>query len=170
MWPRELTIVSSLNRSVALGSTFANLLNQFEDRRLLLAGFSLGGQIILSSLAQLECQIASDPNPKHLGSYRVALITPALEANDALNSVGPLPTNPLVSQTVVFINRRDIAIRAASLATRKTSAPPAVTLEQVAQQPACGTTNPVALKTSPIRFRACIRLQGTQLVRKNCNR
>ena len=134
-----------LDRSVALGSTFANFLNQFEDRRLLLAGFSLGGQIILSSLAQLECQMASDPNPKQ-GSFRVALITPALEANDALNSVGPLPTNPLVSQTVVFINRRDIAIRAASFATRKTSAPPAVTLEQVSQQPVCGTTNPVVIE------------------------
>ena len=134
-----------LDRSVALGPTFAGFVDQFEDRRLILAGFSLGGQIVLSSLVQLECQAANDPEPK-FGKYRVALVTPALKASDALNSVASLPSNPLVTETVVFINQRDIAIRAASLATRKTGRDPAVTLEQVAQQPADSSTNSVVIE------------------------
>ena len=133
-----------LDRSVALGPTFAGFINQFEDRRLVLAGFSLGGQIVLSSLVQLECQAANDPEPK-FGRYRVALVTPALKASDSLNSVASLPSNSVAVETVVFINQKDIALQAAEVAT-KGSPEPAVTLQQVAQQPAGSMTNSVVIE------------------------
>ena len=133
-----------LDRSVSLGPTFADFINQFEDRRLVLAGFSLGGQIVLSSLVQLECLAANDPEPK-FGKYRVALITPALKASDSLNSIASLPSNSVTMETVVFVNQKDVAIRAATVAT-KGSPEPAVTLEQVAQQPADCVTNPVVIE------------------------
>ena len=66
-----------LDRSVELGPTFAEFLNQFEDRQLILTGFSLGSQIILSALVDLESREAMDQEQK-IGKYRVALITPCL--------------------------------------------------------------------------------------------
>ena len=132
-------------RSVTLGPTFANFVNQFEDRRLILAGFSLGGQIVLSGLVQLEAQAAIDPEPK-LGQYRVALITPALQARDSLTSVATLPFNSLAAETVVFINNKDIALQAAAVSAKVTKQMPAVTLEQIAQQPVSGTTSKVVIE------------------------
>jgi len=38
-----------LDRSVELGSTFARFLDQFPDRRMVLSGFSLGGQVVYLS-------------------------------------------------------------------------------------------------------------------------
>jgi len=134
-----------LDRSVELGPTFAEFLNQFEDRQLILTGFSLGSQIILSALVDLEAREAMDQEQK-IGKYRVALITPALQPNDSLNSVASLPSNPVAAETVVFVNRKDSAIQAASIVAKATSQIPAVTLEQIAGKYECGMVNSVTIE------------------------
>jgi len=103
-----------LNRSVELGPTFASFLDQFQDRRMVLSGFSLGGQVVLSGLSQLQPPI-EDVAEHKTGSFRVALITPVLKAEDAMNSVASLPHNPAIAKTVVFVNQKDNALRAAML-------------------------------------------------------
>lgn len=143
-----------LDRAVELGPVFGNFLDQFEDRRFVLAGFSLGGQVILSGLVQLECQAAHEQGSK-LGRYQVALITPALQASDSLKSVASLPANPLASQTIVFVNQKDSALRAASVFAKVTSQAPAVTLEQVAQQPSSGMTNSVVIEDMTSNVSRC---------------
>ena len=132
-----------LDRSVAIGPTFACFVNQFEDRRLILSGFSLGAQVVLSGLVQL--QAANDVEPK-VGKYRIALVTPALQACDSLISVAPLPVNPVADETVVFINRKDIALLAAKVSEKVNKQLPAVTLDQIAKQSVPGMTNRVVIE------------------------
>ena len=140
-----------LDRSVELGPTFANFLDQFQDRRIVLAGFSSGSQVILSGLAQLPSQVVSDK----VGKFQVALVTPALKAADASNSVASLPLNSTVAKTVVFINRKDNAIRAATLVAKATSMQPAITLEQIAKQPTCEMVNPVFIEDITAQATGC---------------
>ena len=140
-----------LDRSVELGPTFANFLDKFQDRRIVLAGFSLGSQVVLSGLVQLPSQVASDK----VGKFQVALVTPALKAADASNSVASLPLNPTAAKTVVFVNRKDNAIRAAMLVAKVTSMQPAVTLEQIANRPTCETANPVFIEDMTAQTTGC---------------
>ena len=142
-----------LQRSVDLGCAFANFLNEFNDRQMVLVGFSLGGQVVLSGLAQLHAQ--GQFSSYHAGKFQVALITPALKASDALNSVAPLPLNPAAAKTVVFVNRKDNAIRAAKLIAKATSEQPAVTLEQIASQPVCEMINPVFIEDITAETTGC---------------
>ena len=132
-----------LDRSVAIGPMFACFVNQFEDRRLILSGFSLGAQVVLSGLVEL--QAANDLEPKS-GRYRIALITPALQACDSLVSVAPLPFNSVAAETDVFTNKKDIALIAAKVSEKKNKQMPAVTLEQLAQQSVPGTTNRIVIE------------------------
>ena len=143
-----------LDRSVELGSTFASFLDQFQDRRIVLCGFSLGGQVVLSGLSQLQPQ-AEEMLGHETGRFQVALITPVLKAEDAINSVVSLPHNPEVARTVVFVNRKDSALRAARLAARVTSHKPAVTLEQIAAAPACESINSVVIEDMTAQVTCC---------------
>ena len=140
-----------LDRSVELGPTFANFLDKFQDRRIVLAGFSLGSQVVLSGLVQLPSQAATDK----VGKFQVALVTPALKAADASNSVASLPLNPTAAKTVVFVNRKDNAIRAAMLVAKATSTQPAVTLEQIARRPTCEMVNPVFIEDMTEQATGC---------------
>ena len=140
-----------LDRSVELGATFANFLDQFQDRRIVLVGFSLGSQVILSGLVQLSSPAASDK----VGKFQVALVTPALKAADASISVALLPLNPTAAKTVVFVNRKDNAIRAAMLVAKATATQPAVTLEQIARRPTCEMVNPVFIEDMTEQTTGC---------------
>jgi len=143
-----------LNRSVELGSTFASFLefasflDQFHDRRIVLSGFSLGGQVVLSGLSQLQ-------HDDKAGGFQVALITPVLKAEDTINSVASLPHNPAVTRTVVFVNQKDAALRAAMLAAKGTSGKPTITLEQIAAAPSCESINPVAIEDMTAQVTSC---------------
>ncbi len=143
-----------LDRAVELGPAFASFLAQFHDRRIVLTGFSLGGQVILSSLAQMQSQESLLGSKE--GRYQVALITPALKAEDSLNSVASLPQNSVAAKTVVFINQKDNAIRAAMLIAKATSRKAAVTLEQIAGQlGAVAEINPVVIEDMTLDVTSC---------------
>ena len=142
-----------LQRSVEIGPAFAGFLNRFHDRKMVLTGFSLGGQVVLSGLAHLQAQDQTEHY--QTGKFQVAIVTPALKADDALTSVAPLPQNPLVTRTVVFVNQKDNAIRAAKLIMKTKAEMPAVTLEQIASQPTCGMVNPVSIEDITAETTGC---------------
>ena len=143
-----------LQRAVDMGPTLANFLNQFNDRRMVLTGFSLGGQVVLSGLNQLQCQAGNLEEVK-TGKYQVALVTPALKAGDCENSVASLPSNPFAAKTVVFVNQKDNAIRVAKLVAKVSSRQPSVTLEQVASQPACEMLNTIVIEDITNQVNSC---------------
>jgi hypothetical protein len=111
-----------LDRSIRVGENFGQFLGQFESRNMLLLGFSLGGQVILSGLLEEQARCECFPRSK-TGKYSVALITPALDPALESTCLNAIEENFAVSETVAFINRRDPAIRV-SKALVKTSRPP----------------------------------------------
>ncbi len=104
-------------RSVLLGETLATTLNQFDDRNLLVFGYSLGVQVALSAFDSPLLNSRSDDPTR----YHVAFAAPAINAEyvacHALSLGGRTP----ISQTFVFTNRKDRAIRAAQAIIRRKS-------------------------------------------------
>ncbi len=77
-------------RSVAVGRALATILCQFEDRRMVLAGFSLGVQVLVSALDHPMIQHDVDETK---GQFRVSLIAPALDGEFACAQLHQHPSN-----------------------------------------------------------------------------
>lgn len=106
-------------RSVLVGETFAEALNRFSDRNMVLFGYSLGVQVLLSGLDSKAC----DPRPGDGSKYQVAFAAPAINAN-FLARHGLCQTESPVARTYVFTNRKDKAIKVAqAIVRRQTSFP-----------------------------------------------
>lgn len=103
-------------RAIVVGRTLANVLCQFGDRNLVLAGFSLGTQAILSALCQPAIQL--DPPPGMAGQYRVALIAPALDGCYAAAQRSKFPKHSAVARAEIFDNRADRALRISKIIRR----------------------------------------------------
>ena len=102
------------NRSLLVGETFAATLNQFSDRNIIVFGYSLGVQVVLSAF---DSRIL-DRRPGDASRYQLALAAPAINAKFvACNSLARM--NSPVQQTFVFTNRKDRAIRAAQAIIRR---------------------------------------------------
>jgi hypothetical protein len=115
-------------RSVMLGETFAATLNQFNDRNIIVFGYSLGVQVALSAFDSPLLDAKS-----HCPSrYQVAFVAPAINA-DYIASHG-LAMGELcpVDKTFVFTNRKDRAIRAAQAIIRRKSPSEEATIEGLA--------------------------------------
>ena len=103
------------DRSVRLGETFAATLNQFSDRNMVVFGFSLGVQVVLSAFDSPHL----DPREGDPTRYQVAFAAPAINSRFvAYHSLKANGISP-VQQTLVFTNRKDRAIRAAQLIIRR---------------------------------------------------
>lgn len=103
------------DRSVQLGETFAATLNQFSDRNMVVFGFSLGVQVVLSAFDSPQL----DPREGDPTRYQVAFAAPAINSKFvACHSLKAFGVTP-VQQTLVFTNRKDRAIRAAQLIIRR---------------------------------------------------
>ena len=95
-------------RASVVGKTFGKFLEQFSDRNVLLSGFSLGSQVVLTGLTNCESGGANLP-----GRYQVALIAPALDPKFVCGSLNTLPNVGLIQRTEVVANEKDIVIKAA---------------------------------------------------------
>ena len=94
-------------KSVCIGTTFGLLLNQFQNRDLMLVGYSLGAQVILSGLEN-EFQPATND------LFEVSLIAPAFDC-DWLASRAAASRPPVkVKRATVFVNRGDRVIKVAT--------------------------------------------------------
>lgn len=103
-------------RSVAVGRALATILCQFEDRRMVLVGFSLGVQVLVSALDHPMIQHDVDETK---GQFRVSLIAPALDGEFACAQLHQHPSNHAVARTDIFTNSIDRALRLSKVARRK---------------------------------------------------
>lgn len=102
-------------RAPIVGKTFGRFLGQFGDRDMVLSGFSLGSQVILTGLSGCESSGRNLP-----GRYQVCLVAPALAPSFVCGSLGGLADNCLVQRTEVFANEKDRAIKAAQKIAART--------------------------------------------------
>ncbi len=103
-------------RSVCVGETLAAALNRFPDRNMVLMGYSLGVQVVLSALDSPSCYDRNSDGTK----YQIAFAAPALNARFAATH-GLSQIESPVSQTYVFINRKDKAIKVAQAIVRRST-------------------------------------------------
>lgn len=95
------------HRSVAIGETLGKLLRQFEDRQIVLGGFSLGAQVVFSALSTPDLH-----NPDNrIGKYRVAVFAPVFNSDFIRSDLTAYVHNPIVQRTEVFLNHADRALR-----------------------------------------------------------
>ena len=103
-------------RSMQVGETFAATLNQFDDHNLIVFGYSLGAQVLLSAFdsPSLICRV-SDPS-----CYQAIFAAPAINAQFVANhSLRRNETPSIIERSVVFTNQKDRAIRAAQAIIRR---------------------------------------------------
>ncbi len=105
------------NRSVTVGKAFYELLDHFDDRKMLLGGFSLGAQVVLSAMSEAELRT---PSTK-AGQYQVAVIAPAINSDFSRASLAIYPQNSLVRHTDVFVSREDCAVKVSEAINRRTN-------------------------------------------------
>ena len=103
-------------RAPVVGKTFGKFLEQFDDSDMVLTGFSLGSQVILTGLT--NCELGHHNLP---GRYQVALVAPALAPSYVCSSsLERLPENRLIRRTEVVANDDDLAIKVAQKIAAKT--------------------------------------------------
>jgi len=128
-------------RAVSVGRAVSVLLNQFSDRQMLLSGFSLGAQVILSALENIAsqcddprcCEIkGGDPN-RLPGQYRVALIAPALAGSYAAEQQFHYPDQRFVARTEIFDNHLDRALRMSNFVRRRQATSGDISIAQLAR-------------------------------------
>lgn len=106
------------NRSVTVGKAFCELLDHFGDRKMLLGGFSLGAQVVLSAMSEAEQR---EVLPKS-GQYQVAVMAPAINSDFSRASLSIYPQNSLVRHTDVFVSRDDCVVKVSEVINRRANA------------------------------------------------
>lgn len=105
-------------RSDVLGITMAQLLAQFQDRQIILVGFSLGAQVIVTALDQ-PCVCEPVELSNNRGKYRVAVIAPVLDGGASSRQAKRYPNGEAVSRAEIFQNSKDRAVRLAGVIRRR---------------------------------------------------
>ena len=103
-------------RAPIVGQNFGLFLDKFSDRNMVVCGFSLGSQVVLTGLSrchQNQFQIPADSR------YKVALLAPAMDPGYVCPCLTQLIDNRLIQRTEVFYSQSDLAIRAAERIARK---------------------------------------------------
>ncbi len=100
-------------RAVALGESFNCVLNQFEGRKPILIGYSLGAQVILSALNSTE-RPNQDPvvDTQTTNGFRVAILAAAFDCDFVRCRGCNYSFNDRVMQTLIFNNDTDLVVNA----------------------------------------------------------
>lgn len=103
-------------RSILVGDTFAATLNQFSDQNMVVFGYSLGVQVLLSAFDSSHFL----PRPNDSTQYQVMFAAPAINARFvACNMLKPGCKVVPIERSIVFTNRKDRAIRVAQSIIRR---------------------------------------------------
>ena len=105
-------------KAVALGPNIGALLGELGGNRPVLVGYSLGAQVVLSTLTHIE-GCGSSASCEFQAGFHVAFIAPALEADFACEDLSAINNNPLIADAQIFVNRNDRAVLAAQLLNRQ---------------------------------------------------
>ena len=108
--------IDKSERSVAVGCSLADILTQFEDRRIVLTGFSLGVNVVISALNHPAIQF---DNSEAKGKFRVAFVAPALDGCFARSLLNQYPSPHAVERADIFTNAIDRALRGSKFANRR---------------------------------------------------
>ncbi len=104
-------------RAMTMGKTLTKTLNSLGNRQVAIVGFSLGAQVVLSSLEQMEraqmefgcdCEAAMDQKQK----FNVVLIAPALDPNYVCDVSDRFIESSFVSRSSIIVNSDDRAVKA----------------------------------------------------------
>jgi pimeloyl-ACP methyl ester carboxylesterase len=120
-------------RAAKIAPALKATLERLGDARVALVGFSLGTQVILSTLDSMEearrmgsragehpsVQIDWDENHSGDNKYRVALIAPALDPAYACDVANRTVASSVTATTRVFNNRSDRAVKALRIILRR---------------------------------------------------
>lgn len=126
------------DRAFGLKGIFADFLDRFTDREMVVAGFSLGSQVVLGGMSQATNGDATKP-----GQYRVALITPALNPEFTSGELLQFPFRCGIGETAVFINRNDRAVQIANKLLYSDCQRSAGNLRQLASETGRDVPNPI---------------------------
>ncbi len=99
-------------RAVTMGKTLTKTLNALGNRQVALVGFSLGAQVVLSALEQMERGCDCDAAIDQKGKFNVALIAPATDPQYVCNVAGRNVRASVVSRSSIIINSDDRAVKA----------------------------------------------------------
>ena len=106
-------------RAVQMGKTLNKTLDALGNRKVALVGFSLGAQVVLSAMEQLEpdcgCPIAAGKKDK----YHVALIAPATDPDYFCSVINRKVQCSIVRSSTVVANSQDRVIKAMRFVIRK---------------------------------------------------
>ncbi len=130
-------------RSPVVGQSFGRFLSQFEDRKMVLCGFSLGAQVILAGLSDSELD-AAEIGSADLNRYKVALLAPALDPDFVWNCLPQIQHNMLIERTEVFVSLTDRAIKLAEKLASKTPRAWVAVFQELGQS-SHDSANPVSL-------------------------
>jgi hypothetical protein len=89
-------------RSMDQGWTLAMMLNLLGDRHMMLAGYSLGSQVIVSAISHLDARVQT-----HQDGYRMVMIAPVLDCDFANRCFDFRSLGGLIRDTAIFANERD---------------------------------------------------------------
>ena len=153
-------------RSVVVGDTYGKLLGIFNDRNLILAGFSLGAQVVMQGLADNELH-----GKPLTGKYQVAIFAPAIDPSFVCSGLRRFAMNPMVEQTKVFLNQRDRAVKAArAIASRGNNC--VASLRELAAQN-CMNANQIGIvdiTTQVSKSHSIVKYAASQRLRCELNR
>jgi len=101
------------HRAVTMGKTLTRTLDALGNRRIAIVGFSLGAQVVLSSLEQMEPKngwLLDDANQR--SKYNVALIAPATDPDYICDKINHCVQSTIVRKSIVIVNADDRAVKA----------------------------------------------------------
>ena len=104
------------NRAVQLGKSLTRTLERFGNRKMTLVAFSLGAQIVLASLEEMEPQCDCEVTDE---KYNVALIAPATDPTYVCNVINRNLDTSIVHKTIIVENKNDRAVRAMRVVLRR---------------------------------------------------
>ncbi len=96
-------------RAVSLGPVVAKVLTKLGDRDLLLMGYSLGAQVVLSALYSPELSLPETPE-----TYDLVLIAPVFDCHFSSCGCVSVPDSRPVGRGFVFKNRSDRVVQLAA--------------------------------------------------------
>lgn len=99
-------------RAVTMGQSLTKTLDALGNRNVALVGFSLGAQVVLSSLEQMESQCDCAMAIDQKGKYNIALIAPAADPKYVCDVAGRNVQCRIVSKSSVIVNSDDRAVKA----------------------------------------------------------
>ena len=118
-------------RSITVGETFAATLNEFPDRNVVVLGYSLGVQVLLSAFDSPCLMRRTNDSTRYEAIFVAPAINPKFVADHSLMRNNQ--SQSIIKNSFVFTNRKDRAIRAAQSIIRRERPGEATTITGLAQ-------------------------------------